>query len=201
MDNGTATTYDGVLGNGLYVWGAQVEAGSFATSYIPTTTASVTRAADVAQLTGSALTVAGAATGSAIVQTPQLIGLDGTSDYILASSLNRRLIYGALTTTINAYDGTNVSYATIGGGGSYQTGTVRAAIGWNTLGASLVANNGTVANTGSPGPVVLGTATDVYLGNVGGGLQMAGWIASLALYNQRLPDTILKQKSSVNAPY
>lgn len=42
-------------GNGLdggFIWGAQLEAGSYATSYIPTTSASVTRNADVISKTG-----------------------------------------------------------------------------------------------------------------------------------------------------
>jgi len=45
------TTGDGT--RGLLIWGAQLEAAPFPTSYIPTTTATATRSADVASITGS----------------------------------------------------------------------------------------------------------------------------------------------------
>lgn len=46
----------GTAGNGtdgLYIWGAQLEAGAFATSYIPTTTTALTRNSDIATMTGT----------------------------------------------------------------------------------------------------------------------------------------------------
>jgi len=36
--------------SGIYIWGAQLETGAFATSYIPTTTAATTRSADIASI-------------------------------------------------------------------------------------------------------------------------------------------------------
>ena len=45
-------TYTGNGTGSIYIWGAQTEAGAYATSYIPTTSASVTRNADVISKTG-----------------------------------------------------------------------------------------------------------------------------------------------------
>jgi len=68
--SGSSSTYTGTFNgtNGIYAWGAQLEAQSQPTSYIPTTTASatrsadvyttatVTRSADVCKITGTAFT-------------------------------------------------------------------------------------------------------------------------------------------------
>jgi hypothetical protein len=48
----TSVTSTGNGTSGIFIWGAQVEVGSYATSYIPTTSASVTRNADVISKTG-----------------------------------------------------------------------------------------------------------------------------------------------------
>ena len=48
---GNIYTGDGY--SGIFIWGAQLEAGDFATSYIPTTSATVTRTADAASMTGT----------------------------------------------------------------------------------------------------------------------------------------------------
>jgi len=52
-NNGTTTSYTGDGTSGLYVWGAQLEVGSFPTSYIKTEASQVTRSADNLSITGT----------------------------------------------------------------------------------------------------------------------------------------------------
>jgi hypothetical protein len=194
----------GVLGAGTaYFYGAQLEVGAFSTSYMgDTTTGSppATRAADVAQLTGSALTTL---QGTQMTLAAEAVSSVATNRYLInarkISGGNYGDYYslGSLSSQVNV---ATVNQATLTYSPAPTTTSIfRAAFAIQANNFAAVANNGTVQTDGT-GSIVTGIDQG-WLGGYSDGVYLNGYVRSMALYNQRLPDAILRQKSTVGSPY
>jgi hypothetical protein len=99
ISNGTGS-YLGNGTSGVYLWGAQIEQGSYATSYIPTVASTVTRNADVISKTGIS---------SLIGQTEGTVFVDITVDLSYTQNDMRFINVSNGTSTNWCFIGTNVS--------------------------------------------------------------------------------------------
>ena len=183
----------------VIAWGLQDEPGYFATSYIPTAAASVTRAADVVQFTGAALT---ALQGSAATFIGQTIGLPfnpaANSALVAATAGNAVIAYVTNSNAVGV-----AAAATYNGAVALTVGTpnyttaMRIGSAFSGSGRSLVVNGGSVATDAN----AIGSRPAVYLGGTGASFYLNGWVHSFAIYNARLPDATLQAKSVVGASY
>jgi hypothetical protein len=180
----------------FFVYGCQIEAGSFATSYIPTTTASVTRVADIIKLSGAALTALQGAAGTVLVETNNINAVAGGGRIVGANSNKGFMVFNG-STQVSSWNGSTNINATIGGSGTWSS-IVRSGNAFSGAGRSLVANNGTVTTTATS----MGAITVAYIGTDTSPTTntASGWYRSIAIYNQRLPDATLKTKSVVGSP-
>jgi hypothetical protein len=193
-DNTLSYTGDGY--SGIFLWGAQVEAGAFATSYIPTTSASVTRSADAASMTGANFSswfnqsegtvyseFASAAALSGLF--PRILSIsDGTVANILEWSLNaatgtlfRSRVNSTFVATLDVGASTANSFAKIASG--YQA---------NNFGAS---RNGGAAVTATSG--ALPVVSRLVIGASGDSTsQLNGSIKKISYYPAKLTSAQLQ---------
>jgi hypothetical protein len=94
----------------IYIWGAQLETGSVATSYIPTSGSTVTRAADDLTITGSAFSdFFNASEGTFYIEAVDRQATGSGHSYIIGQSSSQFFIYkNSGSTVVASYDGTNI---------------------------------------------------------------------------------------------
>jgi hypothetical protein len=195
--NGTSFALTNQQNNGIYIWGAQAEAGSYSTSYIPTTSASVTRNADVISKTGIS---------SLIGQTQGAVFIDLNIDSSFAQNDMRFINVGDGTVANWYFIGTNASnqirfyYRT--SNTAYVSFTTTLTDGHHKL-AYAYANGDYVAYVDgtlvhSDNTIVVGSASQLNLGNDFGNFSPSKqFINAAALWKTRLTNTQLAQLTTI----
>jgi len=174
----SAITHTGSVGSGLFIWGAQLEAGAFATSYIPTTTTSVTRNADVVTMTGTnfsswynASEGAFAAWFSSAYASPGILGdQSAASALIYSSSLDAKTFNGSSGLAAN---------------GTFSINTVsKCVLAYSASGRSIALNGNATAQDAN----TLQAVTSIELGRTFLSVYLNGHFSKLFFYPQRLTD-------------
>ena len=182
VSTGTTVNYTGDGYSGIYIWGAQLEALAFPTSYIPTTSAQVTRASD---------RNGGLSTNGWYNNGQGTFYFDFKSIYSSSLSPATTLIaLGNVNTVLYTNNGGNGIYSYDGVSASSQAsipfGTrLQLAISYGVAGKQLLYNGGTVAT--STYNNAFANQTNLYIGNdINGFTQINGWIKKMAYYPQQL---------------
>ena len=199
-------SYLGEVGKGIYIFGAQIETGSFPTSYIPTTTAAVTRSADVCQITGTDFSGFWNASegsfacevnpfgGNTIANQGIVTANDGTFSNVLGQIRNLQNTNGDYGAFCRASGTTTMS--TVRAAGSTQVGvTFRAATGFKANDCADSLNGGAVITDGT---VTLPNVDRLTIGDfhTGANTILNGHIASLRYYPARLTNVKLQELST-----
>lgn len=187
-------SYSGDNASGIYVWGAQLETGAFASSYIPTTTGSATRAADVISLPVSGL--AYPMTLFAEVDFPTLKNSSASSSFLQVDdgdSSDRALLYS----TVGAGTGARMYVAAASVQQALPSvGTL--AVGVRKMAARCAANSfqvaggGTLATEDTSGSAP-GTPTTIRFGReTSGGTEAHAYLRRLAIWPTAFTDAQLQ---------
>lgn len=165
----------------------QLENGSSATSYIPTTAATVTRAADIASIATSSFgwnTAAGSSAAEFIISAVPTV-----QQYLISPGGGAQVLFMTAAAKASVYDGaagqaTSANSVTSGG-------VLKAASAWGTSSA-VVLSNSTVA-TGTWSNTIMAAQTSLSFGS-GVGLNMSPqiWFRRVRIFNRMLTNAAIQ---------
>ena len=184
----------------IFFWGAQVEEGPIATSYMPTTSSSFTRDADDALMTNVSGLI-GQKEGTIYVEVDWRL-TTGTLQYLLAASdgtpNNRFAIRKNNSDSLNMLANSNgFNLFDQGVSSSGFSGIQKFAFAYKTNDFELYRNGSSVADITSGSLAALGTLTDIDLGQVNDAtLQANMWIRAVQIIPRRLSDEQLIELTS-----
>jgi len=189
-----APSFSGTITDVLYGWGAQTEIGSIATSYIPTTTASATRNADVITLSGAVSGCIGQTEGTIYAEVDVRNFINGSRIVCLSdgTSDNRIIIQEGANSTLqaivtNATSGV-VDISTASG---RTAGIYKIAIGYKQDDFAVYVNG---SQTGTDNTGGVPTCNQIFIGKIETTAttnQLNDRIRAAALYTTRLTDSEL----------
>jgi len=190
-----AQIVDGVAG--IYIWGAQLETGSVATSYIPTTTAAVTRNADVISLSGAVSGCIGQTEGTIYAEVDMqrlilgsvfVLDVGGTGEYIAIT----KLATGAFRVSIKKTSTSAVNIITTS---ANAVGVYKLALGYKNGDYALYINGASAGTSTNSTDYPTAALTQAVVSNTNYG-PLNDRIITAALYNERLSNQELIEITS-----
>lgn len=196
LSSAGSDTYLGDGVSGVYVWGAQLEAGAYATSYIPTTAAAVTRAADAAVMTGANFSSWYNAAEGALVFESQFFGLTPATNDPIVAMFGTNSATDKIQTFLAGAGPNYRADITSGGVNSFLQNTVnagdiyaliRSGIAWSAASAYACSNK--VTSNPTDTAVVVPTVNRLSINAANSGFHLC----RLRYYRTRLPNAKLQE--------
>jgi hypothetical protein len=182
-------------GNDCYIWGIQSELGSFATSYIPTTTGTLARSADACSITGSAFSGFYNQSEGTFASEAMITNLVGGNRGVITIDNGTTLHHirhnyvaavGGFITTIKANDADTLLGVIAGSASTTQ----KRATAYSGTSFANVVNGGVPATATRTMPTGLNV---MRIGSVlSGSLYLSGHISSIRYYRKRLSNAKLQ---------
>ena len=186
--------YAGNGSDGFYLWGAQLETGSVATSYIPTTTGTGSRSADVVSVSGAVSGSIGQTEGTIYVEGVITNYADAAASFITISdnTINNRLEIrkGSPGSIIFERESATQSASTSINATGQVNGIFKMAVAYKSGDTAFFINGVQVATTNAA-TFTMNTLTHIYLGNnaSGSARRLNDRIRAFAIYPNRIPNT------------